>query len=252
MKVRPQISTRCFKFLFSTEKIEGNLLRHCLRVLNYNWLSLCKSLMLYVVTFKKAGFVLGADGKRYLVGSGECSRYSHLSLPAPLLSVWIHSTARELEPPVRTGWMVSWKPELQAQFCCLSAVRVVVSISTVTLLNANQSSRLLVRFFLSREACLWALAGQNSVSLCLVRTNSVCQSSAPVTAFQHHADDAGSGYFEWGGQKKLLCLFLVLLFSLLALHDCSYQVPSSLERKAIEAQLLSFLSRLYFWNQICC
>lgn len=72
---------------------------------------------------KNAGIVLGADGEGFLVGSGECSRYSRLSLPALPLSVRIHSLACELEPSVRRvkwrGWRVSWKPELQARFCCL-------------------------------------------------------------------------------------------------------------------------------------
>lgn len=90
---------------------------------------------------------------------------------------------------------MSWEPERQTRFACLGCqdggLRQCGDVTECEpeLVTAGE-------IFLSRAACLRVLAGQNAVSLCLVRTNSVCQSSAPVTAFWHHAGDAGPGYFE--------------------------------------------------------
>ena len=95
VKVRQQVSTRHFKFVFDREDIVIS-----------SWASLtCDQLyltfpgqVLHTVCHQKnAGFVLGADRERFLVGSSECSHYTpHLSLQALLLSVQIGSLSGEL------------------------------------------------------------------------------------------------------------------------------------------------------------
>lgn len=46
--------------------------------------------------------------------------------------------------------------------------------------------------------------------------------------------------------EKTSVFVVGIALQLVALCDCSYHVPSLLERKTIEAQLLPFLQRLYF------
>lgn len=58
----------------------------------------------------------GADGEKLLVGSSECLYYSHLSLSALLLSVWIQSQAGEFKPLVRRAEWRVWKLELLTHF----------------------------------------------------------------------------------------------------------------------------------------
>lgn len=147
----------------------------------------------------------GADGEKLLVGSSGCYYYSHLSLSALLLSMWIHSLAGEFKPLIRRAEWRVWKLELPTHFCCLSMLWGWWSPSAWWCYWMHISA---AEVFPSRMH-FSVLAGRKSLSFCPVRTKSICQSSAPV--FQHHAD-AGPEYFEWGGQKKLLSSLLALPF----------------------------------------
>lgn len=94
--------------------------------------------------------------------------------------------------PVRTGeWggcRGSWKAELQAGFCCLSGEDSGLrQCGDVT--DCRQLTSAGEIFLPRKHVCECWRAGTRR--LCLVRANSVCQGSAPVTAFQHHAGDAG-------------------------------------------------------------
>lgn len=196
----------------------------------------------------------GADGEKFLVGSRECSYYSHLSLSALLLSVWIHSLAGELKPLVRMAewrvWRVNWKLELLTHFWCLHQLWGWWSSSAWWCYWMQTSAAHCCWVFSSRKH-FWVLAGHNSLSFCPVRMKSICQSSAPVTV-------PAPCWWCWprvlwvrrAEKASLFIAGIALQFS--ALWHCSYQVPSLLERKTTEAKLLSFLPSQYFGNQIFC
>lgn len=121
--------------------------------------------------------IQGADGGKLLVGSSECYYYSHLSISALSLSVWIHSLAGELKPLVRRAEWRAWKLELLWH---TFGVSVCYEDGGPSAWGCCWMQISAAEGFPSRMH-FWVLAGHNSLSFCPVRMKSICQSSAPVT-----------------------------------------------------------------------
>lgn len=141
------------------------------------------------------------------------------------------------------GWIIIWEPELQSYFRCHSQLWGWWISSVLWCADGKSQLSTVSEIFLSREAGLWVLAGQSSVSLCLVRMNSVCQSSALVTDFQYHADDAGPGCFEWDIFYIRYCHFSspckpvwLFLTSTFFIREENYRSPTA----SLPAQIVLF------------